>query len=354
MLDERLQAVLLIGGLVLVGLGVVVGLVLMIVAIVRRQRREPAESPQLGAAFLEPAAGAEDEQPFRFIAERPPTGEGAGTAPAWSDLFAAEEEAGGTSSFFAPAVPPRAEAPTVAPHADTVPQPIAPPTRPEEGVAPLVNPWLGTGPQPPAGEAPVSGRPAAFIASPPGAEHDALRIGPPPSSEAELSPVAAPPARVPLADSLTLTPRAAAAQPLVPASSGGDPTADADGEEDRTVILGRGAPAPWLLVLDTGERIGVPADSVVVGRRTQPVEDGRPGVRIPDATKTVSKVHARLDRLGEHWTISDLGSTNGCTIIGVDGRERRAARDEAEEIRGRFLLGEVGMILVRNPEWTAA
>ena len=74
----------------------------------------------------------------------------------------------------------------------------------------------------------------------------------------------------------------------------------------------------------------------------------------PVATKTVSKVHARIDRAGDHWTLTDLGSTNGSAVIGPGGREQPLPSGGSELIRGRFLLGEVGMILVRNPEGPGA
>ena len=107
-------------------------------------------------------------------------------------------------------------------------------------------------------------------------------------------------------------------------------------------------------MLDTGERIDIPAESVVLGRKPASIEHGVPGIRVPDSTKTISKVHARLDRVGEHWTLTDLGSTNGSSVIAGGGREQPLPSGGSEPVRGRFLLGEVGMILVRNPESPAS
>lgn len=108
-------------------------------------------------------------------------------------------------------------------------------------------------------------------------------------------------------------------------------------------------PAPsgerWALVLDDGSRLPLTAASVVLGRN--PVASpGAQALLIPDATRTLSKTHARLDRDGSGWTLTDLGSTNGVRVLAHDGSAATPAPGVPTPVQGRILLGDVGMLIV--------
>jgi pSer/pThr/pTyr-binding forkhead associated (FHA) protein len=54
-------------------------------------------------------------------------------------------------------------------------------------------------------------------------------------------------------------------------------------------------------------------------------------------------VHARLDLVDDEWTITDLNSTNGVLVVESDGTETLLDPGAAVRVRGRFILGKVGM-----------
>ncbi|MFT4231955.1 MAG: FHA domain-containing protein, partial [Leucobacter sp.] len=120
----------------------------------------------------------------------------------------------------------------------------------------------------------------------------------------------------------------AADSPAAEASAAGSPAnqapvvvapaapAAADDDEDRTVVVARRA--RWGIELPDGEVLGLEGDDVVVGRRPE-VLTGAVVLQIADPTRTMSKSHARLRRHGEDWTIEDLHSTNGVSVIDEHG-----------------------------------
>jgi pSer/pThr/pTyr-binding forkhead associated (FHA) protein len=67
---------------------------------------------------------------------------------------------------------------------------------------------------------------------------------------------------------------------------------------------------------DGAERIVDKA--AVVGRNPAPV-DGELLFVMKDDTRSVSKTHLRVDGTGEDLVVTDLGSTNGSTILREDG-----------------------------------
>jgi len=337
---------LLYGGIALIVIGVVVGVVVLIVALVRRaaaRREESADStawPQLAptspfAAYTPPLTDPSESGSLSaaFVAGPPqplpePPGVSTGSAPEPSARLETPADPP------ALAAPPGSPVPPVPPASPGTPTPAesvsADPSwlefvgRPDDAEpfqyttgsfaipAPLANPWVQ----------PAAPAPAATPSSPA-----------PPSTQA---PAATPPTPAP---------------PVTPAPSTPTPPAPED-DDDRTVIVpGRSTepPAPWLLILDSGDRVEIRGDSVVVGRKPASIEQGVPGIQLPDPSRTLSKVHARLDRVGEYWTVTDLGSTNGVSVI-ESGRERLLPSGGSEPVRGRFLLGEVGLVLIRNPE----
>ncbi len=108
-------------------------------------------------------------------------------------------------------------------------------------------------------------------------------------------------------------------------------------------------PAPagerWILVLDDGTRIPLAGPTAVLGRAPAGGREDQV-VRIPDATRTLSKTHARLDRDGTGWLLTDLNSTNGARVSGRDGGEGVLVAGVATPVHGRILLGDVGMLIV--------
>lgn len=61
---------------------------------------------------------------------------------------------------------------------------------------------------------------------------------------------------------------------------------------------------------------------------------------------TLSKTHARLERDGAGWWLTDLGSTNGVRAVDRDDTARVLAPGVAAPVQGRVLLGDVGMLLL--------
>ncbi|MDQ4215274.1 DUF5684 domain-containing protein [Microbacterium sp. ASV81] len=127
-------------------------------------------------------------------------------------------------------------------------------------------------------------------------------------------------------------PAPASAQP-VPASAQPVPVAEAPRGER------------WVLVLDDGTRLPLTGSGIVLGRAPAGAA-GDQTVRIPDATRTLSKTHARLDRDGSGWRLTDLNSTNGVRVFARDGGTTVPAPGVPAPVQGRILLGDVGMLIV--------
>lgn len=359
----ELQELLLIGGVVLIGLGVLAGLIVLIVALTRRARS--AEGPESGAggrggsatapelaatspfaAFQLPEFSDSSSLSGAFVAgprQSSPTiqastdsseivadSDSAAAVPPLAPTVRVEDAVRGGPAVSGPSVGTAEGAPVWRDFLGALPESetflhttgsfAVPP------VVPLANPWT------------LDDEPLAPVVSAPATQPEPQAV-PEPEPEPEPVVVAEP------------TPSIPPASPAIPDAA---PAEAPEPEDERTVLSPRSRViAPWLLILDTGERIELVEESVVVGRKPASIEHGVPGITIPDSTKTLSKVHARLDRIGDHWTLTDLGSTNGSAIIESGGRERLLARGGSDVIRGRFLLGEVGMVLVRNPEAAA-
>ena len=125
--------------------------------------------------------------------------------------------------------------------------------------------------------------------------------------------------------------------PPAPYAPGSAAPSYSDDEIDATVVTG-GAVAPiededdldhtvmvvrkkqWALELPDGTVLELLGDDVVIGRRPSPV-GGSTTLLIPDATRTLSKSHARLRRDGEQWSIEDLNSTNGVFVFDSAGEQ---------------------------------
>lgn len=102
----------------------------------------------------------------------------------------------------------------------------------------------------------------------------------------------------------------------------------------------------WTLGLPDGRRVAVTGRTVVLGRKPAAADDTVQHIVVPDDTRTVSKQHARLDWTVTGWTITDLGSTNGVTLVQDDGRSERVRPDTAALLTTRFRLGDAALELV--------
>jgi hypothetical protein len=124
----------------------------------------------------------------------------------------------------------------------------------------------------------------------------------------------------------------------------------ADDDEDfgETIVVDRRPRIRYRLEIEGGPSIALTADTVVLGRKPATGEPGTQDVAVPDTTRTLSKVHARL-RLGEDgWVITDLESTNGVVVVAGDGEETLLDRGASAPVTGRFVLGKVGMSVVEE------
>jgi|LSQX01.3.fsa_nt_gb hypothetical protein len=106
---------------------------------------------------------------------------------------------------------------------------------------------------------------------------------------------------------------------------------------DRTIVVARKPSFNWVLELADGTELNLENDTIV-GRRPEAI-DGAFALAIPDATRTLSKSHARLRFDGDVWTIEDLGSTNGLVLISDSGAETELAPRVPTQATTRLLLG---------------
>ena len=96
----------------------------------------------------------------------------------------------------------------------------------------------------------------------------------------------------------------------------------------------------------TLERFGPTGHDLVVideSRRAISVGKSPHNDLVLDGDPAVSRVHARLERLGPAWCITDLGSTNGTTVNGERLFAPRTLYD-----RDEVLVGETRLVL-RDP-----
>lgn len=118
---------------------------------------------------------------------------------------------------------------------------------------------------------------------------------------------------------------------------------------DETIVAPRKRTA-WVLIPPIGAPIAIARDVLILGRRpdADPEHPEAQLVPIADETRTVSKTHARLELSDDTWVITDLGSTNGITLIGDDGGEMEAAAGRPLPVIERFLLGDAELRLQRD------
>jgi hypothetical protein len=115
---------------------------------------------------------------------------------------------------------------------------------------------------------------------------------------------------------------------------------------DRTVVVARAPVVPWHLVVEGGPTWRLTGTRVVLGRRPHGAGAGAQELAIPDSTRTLSKVHARLELVDGFWTVTDLDATNGVIVVEADGTETLLDPGASARLTERFLLGRVAMRVV--------
>ncbi|MFV0286105.1 MAG: FHA domain-containing protein, partial [Demequina sp.] len=168
-----------------------------------------------------------------------------------------------------------------------------------------------------------------------------------PQPEAEETPAPAaeptPLPRVEAANDALITTAVLAPVPPAPVEAPDAAEADAD---DRTVIATRRRTV-WRLKVGT-DTYDLPESAVIIGRATASAAADRIG--IADATRTMSKVHARLEPRNDSWYVTDMGSTNGTFVRGADGVETEAGAAQGIEVTGTLILGDLEVRLVRGED----
>ncbi|TPW77830.1 FHA domain-containing protein [Schumannella soli] len=228
------------------------------------------------------------------------------------------------------ATPP--QAPVAGPHA-----PVADPQQPEPASAepaPVADPGPSPWSRPPV----VTVDPQAAVG---GVGSAAGIVAPPAAGAAVASGV----------DPLGLGP-----VPGAPGSAAAPGVADEDDDDfGATIVVDPSATVRWELSLDDGPTYQLIGGTVVLGRKPAGTDPSVHYLAVRDATRTLSKVHARLDREGDTWRIRDLGSTNGVRVIEADGSEHPVPAGDGVLLAGRrFVLGRVAMHLDRLGGGSAA
>lgn len=274
--------------------------------------------------------------------------------PVWATLL--DRDPGPGDRALQERIAPSTESRSGYAFAVSTPQPPAepqPPAAAAGGVPPLATPLAAPPPLPPPPLPPPPPPPAAAVATPavptlpppPELIVPPPGIIPPPPPAAAPSPAAAPPpVELPAQPWAPLDRPAVVSPPVAAAPAAGEPAVDdASDEIDRTVVVDRRPVIPWRLVVEGGPTFRLSGARVVLGRRPDGAGAGAQEIAVPDSTRTLSKVHARLDLADGVWTITDLNATNGVIVIGSDGTEQLLDPGASAPLTERFVLGKVGM-----------
>lgn len=126
--------------------------------------------------------------------------------------------------------------------------------------------------------------------------------------------------------------------------------ADDDDDDIERTVVARRRRSEWQLTPTGGEPIALRSEVIVLGR--QPVADTGAAdaqlVALEDPTRTVSKTHARLERVEGEWIVTDLFSTNGVIVADEDDNERELEAGGTGTVSVRFLLGDAEFRLGRR------
>lgn len=134
----------------------------------------------------------------------------------------------------------------------------------------------------------------------------------------------------------------------VPAADPASAESHDDDEFGETVVVDRRPRIRAMLRVEGGPELALTADRVVLGRKPTGGAPGTQDLAVPDTTRTLSKVHARLERGEGGWIITDLDSTNGVVVVAPDGTETLLDRGAGAPLTGRFILGKVAMSIVEE------
>ncbi|MFC4242445.1 FHA domain-containing protein [Gryllotalpicola reticulitermitis] len=130
----------------------------------------------------------------------------------------------------------------------------------------------------------------------------------------------------------------------------GDATILTRSTPDQTVISARRRPHWWVHTA-MGSRVELVGTAAILGRRPKPhpLYPGAQLVMVTDDAVSVSATHAVLEYVEEAWHVTDLGSTNGVWLVDpATGAEREIGAHNRHRVTPRFLLGELGVQVVRN------
>lgn len=158
-----------------------------------------------------------------------------------------------------------------------------------------------------------------------------------------------PPARIlPPAGGVPFVPAAPAERIVPPPGLLTPPPAVDPDPVERTVVVERRPAASWSLQVEGGPRLPLAGDRVVLGRRPLGAGGEAVELELPDPTRTLSKVHARLDFADGRWTITDLHATNGVIVVDEHGAERLLDPGETAPVVERVLLGRVAVRILAD------
>lgn len=119
---------------------------------------------------------------------------------------------------------------------------------------------------------------------------------------------------------------------------------------NRTIVVAPRRRLAWSLAVDGGPTLPLTASRVVLGRDPAATGEAVQQLAIPDATRTLSKVHARLDLVDGVWTVTDLDATNGVIVVTADGSELLLDPGATAPVVERLRLGRIGMRLVATED----
>lgn len=211
---------------------------------------------------------------------------------------------------------------------------------------PIAAPVPADRPAPVFAVAPPVAAPPAAIAPPPAAAPapvlPAPGIAPAPAPGVVPAPAPAPAVAVP--PSPVPPPAAAAPAPAAPVTPPLTRRARRDADDGPAAS----APVGFTLTLPSGQSVPVAASVVVLGRNPRADEAGVQYVAVSDEGRSVSKQHARLVWTGVHWTITDLGSTNGVSLVDPSGAESALEPHTTAVVGPRFVLGDAAVALTRG------
>ncbi|MFG6444375.1 FHA domain-containing protein [Microbacterium sp. P07] len=172
-------------------------------------------------------------------------------------------------------------------------------------------------------------------------------VVPPATTATPLAPAAAPVAAAPVVAAPPVAAPPVAAPPVTVVPDAGPyrrRSLEAPLDDETSIASG---PRAWQLVVPSGEVLPITARTVVLGRNPQSRRGEAQYVTVTDDTRTVSKEHAQLQWAGGAWSISDLGSVNGISLVDGSGAEQPVSAASPVPVSGDFFLGAARFSLRR-------